>query len=266
MIPDFFAPGVAAAFVLTVLRVGGLLIIAPAWSAKTVPMRLRTALTVLFALMLLPAATSGTDLTALRVTPATFLSETAVGFVVGLAAALVLSAAEFAGEMITTSIGLSGAAIFDPINNTQTPIFGQMVQLLALVVLMIGGGHLVMLQAVGASFHALPLGSPVDMAAGFRAVVPTARVIFSTGFQFAAPVIAAVMVTNMALAVLGRAAPQLNIMSLAFPLQIGVGLLAFAGSLGLVVSAMTDWQPGFTATLETFARAAAPAAPTGGSR
>ena len=67
-------------------------------------------------------------------------------------------------------------------------------------------------------------------------------------------VIAAVLLTNVALAVLGRAAPQLNIMSLAFPLQIGVGLIAFAGSIALVVHAMADWQPGFAGSLDTFAR------------
>lgn len=255
MIPDFFAPGVATASVLTALRVGGLLLVAPAWSARTVPMRLRTALLVIFALLLTPAAMATTDVTTLRITPATFLSESAIGFVIGIAAALVIAAAEFAGELLTLSIGLSGAAIFDPINNTQSPVLGQFMQLMALAVLLIGGGHLVMLQAVGASFHAMPLGASIDLGAGMSAFVSTARSIFVTGLQFASPVIAAVLVTNIALAVLGRAAPQLNIMSLAFPLQIGVGLLTLAGSVALVVHAMSDWTPGFTNALDAFARA-----------
>ncbi len=116
-----------------------------------------------------------------------------------------------------------------------------------------------MLEAVGASFQALPLGAPIDLGAGFGAFVPTAKSIFATGLQFSAPVIAAVLVTNIALAVLGRAAPQLQIMSLAFPIQICIGMLTFAGSLALVVHAMSDWTPGFTGALDTFARAAAPA-------
>ena len=254
MIPDFFAPGVATAFVLSALRVGGLLIIAPAWSAKSVPMRLRAALLAIFAVMLVPAATSSADLATLEITPATFLAESAIGFVIGLSAALVIAAAEFAGELLTLSIGLSGAAIFDPINNTQSPVLGSFMQLLALTVLLIGGGHLVMLEALGGSFHAMPLGAPIDLGGGMGALVHAARSIFSTGLQFASPVIAAVLLTNVALAVLGRAAPQLNIMSLAFPLQIGVGLMAFAGSVALIVHAMSDWQPGFAGSLDTFAR------------
>jgi flagellar biosynthesis protein FliR len=69
-------------------------------------------------------------------------------------------------------------------------------------------------------------------------------------------VIAAVLLTNLALAILGRAAPQLQVMSLAFPLQIGIGLITFAGSLGLVVQALGDWQSQYSTTMESFVRAA----------
>ena len=253
--PDFFAPGVAAACVLTALRVGGLLLIAPAWSAKVVPMRLRSVLLVIFAVLLLPAAKANVDLETLRITPATFLAETAVGFMIGMSGALIIAAAEFAGELMTTTIGLSGAAIFDPLNNTQGAILQQFMQLMALIVLMIGGGHIIMLQAVAQSFVSMPLGAPLSLGDGAHAMIVAARTIFVTGVQFAAPVIAAVLLLNLALAVLGRAAPQLNIMGVAFPLQIGVGLITFAGSLALIVHAMSEWTPGFGATLETVARA-----------
>ena len=265
-LPDFFAPGVASAFVLTALRVGGLVMVAPAWSAKVVPMRLRTALIIIFAVLLLPAAQSTANMSSLSITPAAFLSETAVGMVIGLAASLVIGAAEFAGELMTTTIGLSGAAIFDPINNTQGAILQQFMQLLALMVVLIGGGHVLMLQAVAQSFHAIPLGAPLNLGDGFHAVVIAARSVFVTGLQFAAPVIAAVLLMNLALAVLGRAAPQLNIMSVAFPLQIGVGLITFAGSLALIVHAISDWTPGFGSTIESFARASHVASASAASR
>lgn len=255
-LPDFFAPGVATAFVLTALRVGGLLLVAPIWSAKTVPMRLRTALIVVFAVLMSSTALATTNVETLRITPATFLSETIIGFTIGIAAALVIAAAETAGDLMTMSIGLSGAAIFDPVNNTQGALLGNFFQLLALVVMLIGGGHLIMLRALAQSFTALPLGAPIELAAGMGALVPTAKVLFSTGLQFAAPIIAAVLITNIALAILGRVAPKIQIMTVAFPLQICIGLFTLAGSLTLIVHAMSDWTPGFNATLDTFARAA----------
>ncbi len=254
-LPDFFAPGVATAFVLTALRVGGLLLVAPAWSAKSFPMKLRTALLVIFAVLLIPSATANADMTALRVTPATFLTESVIGFVIGLCAAIIVAGAEFAGELMTNSIGLSGAAIFDPVNNTQGAILAALMQIMAVTLLLMGGGHIIMLQAVAQSFHAMPLGAPIELGGGMLAIAKTGTTIFSSGMQFAAPVIAAILVTNIALAVLGRAAPQLQIMSLAFPIQIGIGLITFAGSLGLVVQSLGDWTPAYAKSLETFARA-----------
>lgn len=254
-LPDFFAPGVAAAFVLTALRVGGLLLVAPAWSAKSVPMRLRTAVLVLFAIILLPSALETANLATLRITPATFLAETAVGFALGLAGALIIAGAEFAGELMTTTIGLSGAAIFDPVNNQQGALLGPFMQLLALTLLLISGGHVLMVKAVSVSFVSMPLGAPVALDKGFLEIVKAASNIFSTGLQFSAPIIAAVLVANMALAVLGRAAPKLQVMTIAFPMQIGLGLFVFAGSIGLIAHALSDWQTPYARTMDRFARA-----------
>lgn len=254
-LPDFFAPGAAAAFVLTALRVGGLLLIAPAWSAKSVPMKLRTAVLVVFAVLLLPSALATANREALVITPATFLAETAIGFALGFAAALIVAGAEFAGELATTTIGLSGAAIFDPINNTQGAVMGSLLQLFALTLLLMAGGHVLMIKAVAMSFVAMPLGAPVAMDQGFVGLVKAASSIFSTGLQFASPVIAAIFMTNMALAILGRAAPQLQIMSIAFPLQIGIGLLTLAGSVGLIATALGSWSTSYGKTVDTFARA-----------
>jgi flagellar biosynthetic protein FliR len=265
-LPDFFAPGVATATVLVALRVGGLLLVAPAWSSKQVPMRLRTGLLVLFAVLLLPSGMASAQLSTLAITPASFLTETALGMTFGLSASLVIAGAEFAGELMTTTIGLSGSAIFDPVNNTQGAILASFMQLLALVLLLGSGGHLLMLQAIGHSFSVFPLGAPINISAGLYALVKSASTIFATGVQFASPVIAAIMLANIALAVLGRAAPQLQIMSIAFPLQIGIGLLTVAGSLGLLVRAMGDWTPAYQQHLDLFARAAQVAPAPAGRR
>jgi len=254
-LPDLFAPGMATALVLTALRVGGLMLVAPIWSARTIPMRLRSVFILLLALLLLPSAVAQGEPARLAITPATFLGETAVGVAIGLAAALVIAGAEFAGELMTTSIGLAGAAIFDPVNNQQGAILGSFMQMLALVLLVTAGGHLLMVEAVGRSFSVVPLGGALALGDGLLAVTRAAALIFRSGMQFAAPVVAAVLVANIALAVLGRAAPQLNIMNLAFPLQIGIGLLTLAGGLGVIVHALADWTPGFTGTLDSFARA-----------
>lgn len=265
-LPDFFAPGVATAFVLTALRIGGLLLVAPAWSAKSVPMKLRTALLVVFSILLLPTALTSTSHETLAITPASFLMETAIGFAFGLAAAVVIAGAEFAGELATVTIGLSGAAIFDPVNNTQSALLSSFMQLMALTLLITSGGHVFMLESIARSFAVLPLGAPIDFGNGFVELVKVGTTIFATGLQFAAPVIAAILITNIAIAILGRAAPQLQIMSIAFPLQIGIGLLTFAGSVALIVQALGDWTVPYGNSVESFVQAAQTAPAPAGRR
>jgi flagellar biosynthetic protein FliR len=164
-----------------------------------------------------------------------------VGFVIGLGAALLVGAAEAAGELMAIQIGLSGASIMDPVNQHQVPALGQMMQLTALALLLSLDLHLVMLDAVAASTRVLPVGMEMDLAGGAMALVRTGSTLFVLGLRFAAPVVAAVLIANVALAILSRAAPQLNVLSVAFPLQIGIGLFALAAALPFIGTFFTGW-------------------------
>jgi flagellar biosynthetic protein FliR len=86
------------------------------------------------------------------------------------------------------------------------------------------------------------MGVPLDLSAGVATMIGWGSSLFVLGARFAAPVIAAVLLANVALAILGRAAPQLNILTVAFPIQIGLGLLVLAGSLPLIASFFTGWD------------------------
>ena len=246
---DLLAPGGASVLALFGARVSGLVIVAPVFSARTIPVSVRTALVVLFTVLLAPMArAAGAEAPAL--TPATFLAEAVVGFAIGLGAALLVGAAEAAGELMAIQIGLSGAALMDPLNQQSSPVLGQLMQLLALALLLALDLHLVMLDALGASVRLLPVGAPLELQAGLGEMVRMGGTLFALGLRFAAPVIAAVLVTNVALAVLSRAAPQLNVLSVAFPIQIGIGLFALFGALPYLATFFTGWEPGYDAMLE----------------
>ncbi len=249
--PDLFAPGTASALVLVALRVGGLLLVAPLWSAKTVPMRLRTACLVLFAVVLLPSAIASAPAGAIAITPAAFIGETLIGFAIGFAGAIIIAGAEAAGDMMAISIGLSGAAIFNPTQGGQTMVLGQFMQLLALTLLLTAGGHVMMIDALADTFAVLPLGAPINLAEGAQALAATGSWIFAAALRFSAPVLGAIMLANVSLGVLSRAAPQLNIFSVAFPLQIGIGLLTLALTLSVIGGALAQWPTEFGRSLES---------------
>lgn len=251
---DLFAPGAATVAVLLALRVGGLLLVAPLFSARTIPVPIRTALLVVLALLLAPAAYAAVqragDPGRVALTPATFLSETLIGFALGLGAALLVGAAETAGDLMTTVMGLSGASLMDPLNGAASTVLAQLCQMFAVTVLLALDGHLVMLDALAESVRAVPVGTGVDVPAALAALVAGGAQLFVLGLRFAAPVIATAMIGNVALAVLTRAAPQLNVLTVAFPLQIGVGMAALVAALSFLATWMTGWSGHYSAMLE----------------
>ncbi len=237
---DLLAPFAPATLVLLAARVGGLVLIAPLFSAKTIPMPVRTALVALFTWLLHPLALSWAEAPAL--TPAQLLTESLVGFAVGLGAALMVAAAEAMGDLVSINIGLSGAASLDPVTNQSVAVLGNFASLFALTVLLSVNAHVEMLEALAGTLRLVPVGAPVDVRAGLFAMVSLAAELFSLGLRFAAPVVAMVMLGNVALAVLSRVAPSVNILAVSFPLQIGVGLMVMGAAIPLVGAFFVGWH------------------------
>lgn len=237
---ELFAPGTMSLTVLFAARVGGLVMVAPVFSATTVPPMVRTGVLVLLTVLLAPVAMSHLSV-APQLTPAAFLGETLIGFAIGLGAALFVGAAEAAGDLMAIQIGLSGAALLDPLSNVNSPVLATFTQMFAVALLLAMDAHLLMLDSLAASTRAIPVGSAMDLQAGASAMISLATSLFAMGLRFAAPVIAAVMIANASLAILSRAAPQLNILSVAFPIQIAVGLFALAAALPLIAVFFTNW-------------------------
>ena len=245
---DLFAPGIGPTLVLLALRVGGLVLIAPVFSAKTIPSSIKTVVILLLTAVLAPAAYSASHGTA-QVTPATFFTEMTVGLAIGIGGAILLAATELAGDMMSTAMGLSGASLLDPLSGQSSNVLAQLCQLFAVTVLLTVDGHLVMLQALSLSTSEVPVGSALDLQQGALAMLRTAGELFLIGLRFAAPVIAASLIANVALAILTRAAPQLNVLTVAFPIQIALGLAAMVASLAFLATYVADWPLAFETTI-----------------
>lgn len=257
---DLFAPGSPALLVLFGARVGGLVLVAPVFSARPVPATVKSALIVVLTVLLVPITRTADGAIPL-LTPVAVLGETLVGFAIGLGAALLVGAAESAGEIIAMQIGLSGSAIVDPLSMQQSTALGQFVHLFAIVLILTLDGHLVMLDALAVSARRLPVGTAAMLAEGLRGLAALGGTLFVLGLQFAAPVIAVVLVANVALAVLSRAAPQLQILQLAFPVQILVGVGTLVATLPFLATWFLGWEAAYDGLLTR-----AFTAITGGSR
>lgn len=237
---DLLGPGSARSAVLCAARVSGLMIIAPVFSSTIVPRQVRVAILVVLTVLLQPVALAATGAGA-QLTITALAAELLIGFGLGLGAALLIGAAEMAGDTVAVQVGLSGSAILDPLDTTQVPVLGVFARLFAVTLLLTLGLQHVMLQAVADSFQALPPGSGLSLSGGLAAMVKLGSRIFTLGVQFAAPVIAVALITTLAMAILGRAAAQLNLLTVSFPVQIAVGLFAFAAALPAIARTLGSW-------------------------
>jgi flagellar biosynthetic protein FliR len=253
-----FAPGGAAVTALLVLRLTGLVWIAPVFSGRVVPVSVKTAMVVVLTALMWPAAVSSSA--GASITVATVLIELVVGLSLGLGAAIFVGAAESAGDMLAVQMGLSGANVVDPMSQTQLPVLGQFLGLFATALIVSMGGLLLMLGALADSVAVLPLGGPVNVQEGSMAVVQLGGTLLTLGLRFAAPVVAAMMMSNATLGVLARTVPQLNVLMVAFPVQIGVGLFVLAATLPLIATTLTSFPDAYyelsSSVLESFAAVA----------
>ena len=156
--------------------------------------------------------------------------QTLIGIAMGLVLRVVFAALDLMGEIISLQMGLSFATFFDPVAGGQTAVVGEFLTLLATLVFLSLNGHLLMIDALARSFEWLPVSATLPHKGGWLILVRFGASIFASGLLMALPIVTALLITNIALGVLTRAAPQLNLFAIGFPitLTVGFGVLLLA--------------------------------------
>jgi len=214
-----------ALFFFPLVRILAWLSFDPLLGNRTVPIRIRVVLGFVLTLAIAPilpsapqvALVSGEGLL-------TLLQQIAIGAVLGISLRIVFAIVEVAGSFMGMQMGLSFATLFDPINGAQTPVISQFLVLTTTLILFAFNGHHLVIAALAQSFVDVPVGTTLA-APGFAAVVHWGGVMFSAGLHIALPVTAALLATNLTIGMMSRAAPQLNIFAIGFPLTLGAGFL-----------------------------------------
>lgn len=223
-------------FLLLFLRMLGLFTTAPVWSNRLVPIQLRVAISFGAALIVSPLFTTMPVPESLAMLGSLAVRELLVGMVIGFVAALALSAVQLAGQLLDLNMGLSMVNLLDPMTNTQMPVMGNFLYILALLIFFTINGHHLLLRAVMDSYAVVPIGTSVLTQPLAEAVVNMGGNLFLIGLKVAAPVLAAVFLTTLALGVLNRAVPQMNVFVIGLPVQLAVGMFITMVFLPLYVS------------------------------
>ena len=227
---------------LILVRVSAFFVSVPLFSYRTIPQQVRIILAVALAWMMYytfniePFEINGDYLLLI-------LKEAIVGLMLGLAAAMIMSAVQIAGGFIDFQMGFAMANIIDPQTGTQSPLMGQFLNFLSLLLLLAINGHHLILDGIYYSYQFIPMeqffpnfgeeGTVLFIMKMFVAV-------FAIAFQMSAPIVATLFLVTLALGITGKTVPQMSIFVIGFPIKIAVGFLVLIVTMGVLVGVMKE--------------------------
>lgn len=220
-----------AALIFPLTRILALIASSPVLGNKQVAARVKIGLSVLLAIIIAPTLR---DIPQVAVgSPQGMLimvQQIIIGVAMGFTMRLIFTAVEMAGEFAGLQMGLGFASFYDPINATHSAIIAQWLGVIATLTFLAMNGHLYMLSALATSFQTFPIGNMMS-AKGFYGVANWGGSIFVYALQISLPLLAALLITNLALGILTRAAPQLNLFAVGFPITLAIGFFVLALSM-----------------------------------
>lgn len=208
------------------VRISAMLMVAPIYAASSFPVRIRVVLAVLVTVALYPVIepVKGIDPVSLQgfvILGHQVIIGAAMGFFLQMAFQLLV----IAGEAIAMSMGLGFARMMDPQNGVQVPVVAQYFIIVATLLFLSMNGHLLLLQMVIQSFEILPVAETGMSREGIWLVVAWGSQMFIGAVLIAIPAVTALLVANIAMGIITRAAPQLNIFAVGFPLMLLLGFV-----------------------------------------
>ena len=224
--------GLLGAYLWPFVRVSGLLFAVPVFGTRMMPVRIRIATTLVLTLVLVPLlpAAPSVDIISLHGLFIT-VQELTIGLMMGFVLQMVFSALVMAGEQVAMSMGLGFASLVDPANGVNVPVISQFYVIVASLLFLAMNGTVIVTEILIQSFQLLPVGSDLLGREAFWTLVNWGSQMFIGAIMIALPIVTTLLVTYMGLGVMTRAAPQLNIFSVGFPVTMMLGFIAMMMTL-----------------------------------
>ncbi|MCP4996844.1 MAG: flagellar biosynthetic protein FliR, partial [Gammaproteobacteria bacterium] len=163
-----------------------------------------------------------------------------IGLMIGFVLQMSFGALVFAGQVVAFSMGLGFASLVDPQNGVQVPVISQFYVILATILFLSLDAHLVLIEILARSFHTFPVALDGISRNQLSEIVGWGSRMFSSGVLMALPIVAALLLVNLGMGIITRAAPQLNIFAVGFPLTILLGMLLMWSTLPNVLTNFSE--------------------------
>jgi flagellar biosynthesis protein FliR len=228
-------------FFLVLARVSPLFVLAPLFSSKMVPARVKGIVAVGLSIGLTPVAVHGQTIPTDPMAVAGMLVvQVLVGLAFAFAVGMVLTAIEAAGALTDMVAGFSYGSVVDPVNGNQGGTMTNLYSLVGLALFIAIGGDAWTLRGLQKTFDLVPLTKAPQIASLTSGVEQAFATIFVSAVEVCAPVILALLITDVAFGMIAKVVPQMNIFGVGFPMKVGVAMLVVAASLPFLGSFMND--------------------------
>jgi flagellar biosynthesis protein FliR len=222
-------------FFLVLARVSPLFALAPLFSSKSVPARVRGIVAVALAIGLTPLVTDHAELpTDAWALAGTFGKEILIGAAFSYTLAALFAALEVAGSYLDTLIGFSYGGLVDPITGNQSAVLSRMYSLIGVLIFIAIGGDTWVIQGLARTYDVIGIDQVPDIDAMVAGAAHAFASVFLSAIQVAGPVMLALILTDAAFGVVSRVVPQLNVFGVGFPAKVTVGLVLLGVTLPFV--------------------------------
>lgn len=236
-----------ASFMLPLFRIVAVLMTMPIFGTTLVPRRVRLYFAVAITVVVAPVLPPMPPVEALDLSALLLVGEQIIiGAGMGLCLQLFFQIFVVAGQIIATQMGMGFASMVDPTNGVSSAVIGQFFTMLVTLLFLSMNGHLVVLDILVESFNTMPVGGGL-LVNNFWELATGLGTVMSSGLRLVLPAITALLVINIAFGVMTRAAPQLNIFSIGFPLTLVLGMVILWMSMADI---LYQYQPMATDALQ----------------
>ncbi len=230
-----------AAFIWPFIRISSMFISIPILSVKSIPAKIRLTAAFLITLTVIPLLQVNPDLVifsyeGLMVT----IQQMLIGLSTGYILQMVFAVMVVGGQSIAYSMGLGFASLVDPATGVQVPVVAQIFMVTSTLLFLSVNGHLLVIEMLVESFYTLPIGMVGFSVDDIWSIIIWSSKMFSAGVLLALPVLAALLFVNISFGVAARAAPQLQIFGVGFPITIMLGLVLIWVSLANILDIFSD--------------------------
>lgn len=222
--------GWVSSFLLPLFRIAAVLMVMPIIGTQLVPQRIRLYMALAITLLLVPVLPEMPQIEMLSLQSILLIAEQIIiGAMLGFSLQLFFHIFVFAGQLVSMQMGLGFASMMDPATGVSVPVLGQFLLMLVSLLFLAMNGHLVVFEVLTESFATLPVGQSLEVG-NYAVVAGRLSWVMGAALLLVLPAVSALLVINISFGVMTRAAPQLNIFTIGFPLTLVMGLLIFWAS------------------------------------